>query len=379
MSKFSNIQMVDLKSQYHNIKAEVDRAIQDVIDNTAFIKGQPVSQFEEELANYLGVKHVIGCANGTDALQLALMALNLQPGDEVITPDFTFIATVEVVALLGLKPVLVDVDLDTFTLDIESLKAAITPKTKAIIPVHLFGQCTNMEAIMQIANQNGIYVVEDTAQAIGTSYSFNDGTMQKAGTIGHFGCTSFFPSKNLGCFGDGGAIFTNDDALADEVRAIANHGMRVRYHHDRIGVNSRLDTIQAAILRVKLKHLDEYNAARQNAADRYDTFFANIPQLKIPARVPWSNHTFHQYTLRLLNSDRQNLIDSLKSQNIPAMVYYPIPLHRQKAFLPYVNDNAVAIYPNSLALSEQVFSLPMHTELTNDVQEHIAENVIKSL
>jgi UDP-2-acetamido-2-deoxy-ribo-hexuluronate aminotransferase len=372
-----NLTMVDLKGQYQKIKPEVDTAIQEVIDSTAFIKGQPVKLFEEELAEYIGVKHAIGCANGTDALQLALMALGLKPGDEVITPDFTFIATVEVVALLGLKPVLVDVDIENFTLDIDGLKAAITPRTKAIIPVHLFGQCANMEAIMQIAREYGIYVVEDAAQAIGTEYTFSNGLKQKAGTIGEFGCTSFFPSKNLGCFGDGGAIFTNDDKLAEEVRSIANHGMKIRYQHDRIGVNSRLDTIQAAILRVKLKHLDEYNSARISAANRYDALFASIHQLAIPARVSWSNHTFHQYTLKLLHGDRQSLISKLSAIGIPAMVYYPIPLHKQNAFQPFMG--ASQSFPNSLQLSQQVFSLPMHTELTPEVLEYIGDNVIKSL
>lgn len=378
MPTFQNLQMVDLKSQYQKIKPEVDAAIQEVIDNTAFIKGQPVKQFEDELAQYLGVKHVIGCANGTDALQLALMALDLKPGDEVITPDFTFIATVEVVALLGLKPVLVDVDINNFTLDIERLKAAISPRTKAIIPVHLFGQCANMEAIMEIAQEHNIFVVEDAAQAIGTAYTFSNGKTQTAGTIGHFGCTSFFPSKNLGCFGDGGAIFTNDDALAEDIRSIANHGMKVRYHHDRIGVNSRLDTIQAAILRVKLKNLSQYNAARQLAAQRYDELFASVPQLQTPIRVSWSDHTFHQYTLRLLDGERPKLIENLNKLGIPAMVYYPIPLHKQVAFKPYITNSNIS-YPNSLKLSEQVFSLPMHTELTMEMQQYIAHNVIKSL
>ncbi len=370
--------MVDLKGQYQKIKSEVDAAIQEVIDNTAFIKGQPVKLFEDELAHYLGVKHVIGCANGTDALQLALMALDLKPGDEVITPDFTFIATVEVVALLGLKPVLVDVDINSFTIDIENLKAAITPRTKAIIPVHLFGQCANMEAIMEIAFRHNIFVVEDTAQAIGTTYTFSNGKTQTAGTIGHFGCTSFFPSKNLGCFGDGGAIFTNDDKLAEEVRSIANHGMKIRYHHDRIGVNSRLDTIQAAILRVKLKNLDAYNTARQLAAQRYDELFASIPQLQTPVRVSWSNHTFHQYTLRLLQGDRKMLLEKLAALGVPAMVYYPIPLHKQIAFKPFITDSNIT-YPNSLKLSEQVFSLPMHSELSLEMQQYIAQNVMKSL
>lgn len=379
MSKFQNLQMVDLKSQYQKIKPEVDAAIMEVIDSATFIKGKHVGDFEQELAQFVGVKHVIGCANGTDALQIALMALGLKPGDEVITPDFTFIATVEVVALLGLKPVLVDVDINDFTIDIDSLKAAITPKTRAIIPVHLFGQCANMEAIMQIAHENNIFVVEDNAQALGSTYTFSDGRKQGAGAIGHFGCTSFFPSKNLGCFGDGGAIFTNDDKLANEVRSLANHGMKVRYHHDSIGVNSRLDTIQAAILRVKLKHLAQYNAARQLAASRYDELFGATGQLQIPQRTSWSDHTFHQYTLRLIDGDRQELLDTLKRLNIPAMVYYPIPLHRQKAFQPFVSSSESAFYPNSLLLSEQVFSLPMHTELNAEIQEYIAKNVIKLL
>ena len=380
MSKsFANLQMVDLNGQYQKIKPEVDAAIQEVIDQTAFIKGKPVSDFEQELADYLGVKHVIACANGTDALQLALMALDLKPGDEVITPDFTFIATVEVVALLGLKPVLVDVNLDDYTISIEALKNAITPKTKAIIPVHLFGQCANMEAIMSLADEKGIAVVEDVAQAIGSTYFFSNGSSVKAGTIGTIGCTSFFPSKNLGCYGDGGALFTNDSKLADEIRSIANHGMRVRYHHDRIGVNSRLDTIQAAILRIKLKRLDEYNLARQEAAMHYDAMFRDCNKLIIPQRVNWSNHTFHQYTLRLVDGDRAKLIEALKSKEIPAMVYYPIPLHKQKAFQPYVDASITRLYPNSIALSNSVFSLPMHTELNQDVQEYIAENVLSLL
>lgn len=379
MSTPHKLQMVDLKGQYLNIKQEVDSAIQDVIDTTAFIKGEPVKLFEDELASFLGAKHVIGCANGTDALQLALMALDLKPGDEVITPDFTFIATVEVVALLGLKPVLVDVDIDHFTIDIESLKSAITPKTKAIIPVHLFGQCANMEAIMELANERGIYVVEDAAQAIGSTYRFSNGETAQAGTIGHIGCTSFFPSKNLGCFGDGGAIFTNDDTLANELRSIANHGMKIRYHHDRIGVNSRLDTIQAAVLRVKLKHLKEFNKARHQAAQRYDEVFAKVPQLQIPSRVTWSDHTFHQYTLKLMEGDRKRLLESLNQKSIPAMVYYPIPLHKQKAFERFVDENPKVSFPNSLKLSEMVFSLPMHTELTEEIQNYIANNVIESL
>ncbi|MDD2279037.1 MAG: DegT/DnrJ/EryC1/StrS family aminotransferase [Bacteroidales bacterium] len=379
MSIPSNLQMVDLKGQYLRIKPEVDAAIQEVIDETAFIKGKQVAQFEVELAAYLGVKHVIGCANGTDALQLALMALELKPGDEVITPDFTFIATVEVVALLGLKPILVDVNLDDFTINIDALKKAITPKTKAIIPVHLFGQCANMEAIMEIANDKGIAVVEDLAQATGSTYYFSNGNSAKAGTIGTIGCTSFFPSKNLGCYGDGGALFTNDDRLAEEIRSIANHGMKIRYHHDTIGVNSRLDTIQAAILSVKLKHLDEYNVARQEAAMLYDSLFRDCKSLIIPQRVSWSDHIFHQYTLRLVNIDRKRLIEKLSEKGIPAMVYYPIPLHKQKALEPYVNEKMVKEYPNSIMLSESVLSLPMHTELTQEVQHYIADNVLSLL
>lgn len=379
MSIPTNLQMVDLKGQYLKIKSEVDAAIQEVIDQTAFIKGKQVGEFERELATFLGVKHIIGCANGTDALQLALMALGLKPGDEVIAPDFTFIATVEVVALLGLKPVLVDVNLDDFTISVDAFRNAITPKTKAIIPVHLFGQCANMEAIIDIANENGIAVVEDVAQATGATYYFSNGESAKAGTMGTIGCTSFFPSKNLGCFGDGGALFTNDDSLAEEIRSIANHGMKIRYHHDSIGVNSRLDTIQAAVLSIKLKHLDEYNLARQEAAMLYDSLFRECKKIVVPQRVNWSNHIFHQYTLRLVDADRTHLIEKLKERGIPAMVYYPIPLHKQKAFAPYVDGGLAKEYPNSIMLSETVLSLPMHTELTQEVQHYIAENILSLL
>jgi dTDP-4-amino-4,6-dideoxygalactose transaminase len=307
------------------------------------------------------------------------MALDLKPGDEVITPDFTFIATVEVVALLGLKPVLVDVDIDNFTIDINSLEQAITHRTKAIIPVHLFGQCANMEEILQIARKHNIFVIEDNAQAIGADYYLSDGTSQKAGTIGDIGCTSFFPSKNLGCYGDGGALFTNDDALAEQIRSISNHGMKVRYHHDRIGVNSRLDTIQAAILRVKLKHLDEYNSARINAANMYDKLFAENSKIIVPHRVAWSNHVFHQYTLRVQNVDRQKLIAGLSERNIPAMVYYPIPLHSQKAFEKYLMYSTVTNFPNTDMLCQTVVSLPIHTELNSDVQEFISKNFLELL
>lgn len=374
-----NLQMCDLKGQYLKIKPEIDAAIQQVIDSTAFIKGQEVGLFQEELANYLGVKHVIGCANGTDALQIALLALDLKPGDEVITPDFTFISTVEVVALLGLNPILVDVDPNTFTIDIQKLEEAITPNTKAIIPVHLFGQCANMDEIMRIAQMHNIYVIEDTAQALGADYYHSDGRVSKAGTIGTIGTTSFFPSKNLGCYGDGGALFTNDDALAAEIRSIANHGMRVRYHHDRIGVNSRLDTIQAAILRVKLKYLDAYNKARIDAANAYDALLKPCSKVITPTRANWSNHIFHQYTLKLIDVDREKLQRDLAEKGIPTMVYYPIPLHRQKAFEPYTHLNSERSFQISELLSHSVISLPMHTELTEDAIKYIAENLISAL
>ena len=371
-----NIVMCDLKGQYLKIKSEVDAGIQDVINSTAFIKGEAVTLFQQELGSYLNSKHVIACGNGTDALQIALMALGLKPGDEVITPDFTFIATVEVVALMGLTPVLVDVDPNSYNLDIKALEGAITSKTKAIIPVHLFGQCANMEEIMAIATKHNLFVVEDVAQALGTDYTFSDGRKAKAGTIGHIGSTSFFPSKNLGCYGDGGALFTNDDALAEEIRSISNHGMKVRYYHDRIGMNSRLDTIQAAILRVKFKHLDSYNEARVAAADRYDQLFSSCPYVKTPSRVAFSSHIFHQYTLRLLHGDRAELIKYLSSKGIPAMVYYPVPLHSQVAFAEYQKVAKTKEFPVSDMLCGSVFSLPMHTELTADVQEYIAATVV---
>jgi len=371
--------MCDLKGQYLKIKDEVDSGIQSVIDSSAFIKGEAVKQFQQELGSYLNCKHVIACGNGTDALQIALMALGLKPGDEVVTPNFTFIATVEVVALMGLTPVLVDVDIDSFTLDIEQLEKAITARTRAIIPVHLFGQCANMEAIMQVAQKFGIFVVEDVAQALGSSYTFSSGSVARAGTIGHIGTTSFFPSKNLGCYGDGGALYTNDDSLAEEIRSIANHGMKVRYHHDRIGLNSRLDTIQAAILRVKLKYLDQYNQARIQAADRYDRLFASCSALKTPFRVADSNHIFHQYTLRLLDGDRQELIKYLASKGIPAMIYYPVPLHRQVAFAEYQKVAITKEFPVTDQLCASVFSLPMHTELTLEQQEYIAGAILNYL
>jgi len=372
-----NIQMVDLKSQYEKIWEEVNAGIQEVIDTTAFIKGGKVNEFQRNLETYLNVKHVIPVANGTDALQIALMTLGLKPGDEVITPTFTFIATAEVVALLGLTPVVVDVDFDTFNISIESLKKAITPKTKAIVPVHLFGQNADMEAILAIAKEHNLFVVEDACQSIGSVYTFSDGRSVQSGCMGDIGCTSFFPSKNLGCFGDGGAIFTNNDELAAKMRAIANHGMVVRYYHDMVGVNSRLDSIQAAVLDVKLKFLDTYCANRLAAADYYDTAFAVTDKLITPARSPKSTHVFHQYTLKLNGVDRAALIKYLSDKGIPAMIYYPVPLHLQKAY----QDSRynAGDFPIAEKLSECVMSLPMHTELTEDQLEYIAKSVLEYL
>ena len=367
------IQMVDLQTQYQHIKADIDRGIQAVIDSAAFVKGQQVTDFQHHLEAYTGAKHVIPVGNGTDALQIALMGLGLQRGDEVITPTFTFIATAEVVALLGLTPVVVDVDWETMNMSIESLEKAITPKTKAIVPVHLFGQCANMEAIMRIAREKNLFVVEDACQAIGAKYTFADGSTRQAGTIGHIGCTSFFPSKNLGCYGDGGAIFTNDDDLAARMRAIANHGMVVRYHHDMVGVNSRLDGIQAAILDAKLPHLDEYIAARQRAAAYYDQAFAGNPHLLLPGREPHSTHVFHQYTLRVQGIDRDQLKAQLQEAGIPAMVYYPVPLHLQKAYQdPRYQPGD---FPVAERLAACVLSLPMHTELDEEQLEYITNTI----
>ncbi len=371
------IQMVDLKSQYEKIKTEVDASIQNVLNNTAFINGPEVKEFQKELESYLGVKHVIPCANGTDALQIAMMALGLKPGDEVITADFTYVATAEVIGLLGLTPVLVDVIPDTFDIDVKAIEKAITSKTKAIVPVHLFGQCANMEAIMSLAKKHNLYVIEDTAQAIGAEYYFADGSKKKAGTIGTVGCTSFFPSKNLGCYGDGGAIFTNDDELAGKLRIIANHGQTAQYIHDMIGVNSRLDSIQAAILRIKLRSLDAYCAARNNAASYYDKAFAGNPKLKTPARASYSNHVFHQYTLQLNGVDRNALREFLASKEIPAMIYYPIPLHNQKAYLdPRYKDSD---FPVTEKLCASVVSLPMHTELDEETLHYITTSVLEFL
>lgn len=367
--------MVDLLAQYEKIKPEVDQAILDVVSSSAYINGPEVKSFQKELEQYLGVKHVIPCANGTDALQIAMMGLGLQPGDEVITATFTYVATAEVIALLGLTPVLVDVDEDTFALDPQQVEAAITSKTKAIVPVHLFGQCAPMEEIMRIAEKHQLYVVEDTAQAIGADYHFSSGKVMKAGTIGNVGATSFFPSKNLGCFGDGGALFTNDDELAEKIRMIANHGQSVRYYHDRVGVNSRLDSIQAAILRKKLPHLNDYNAARRKAADFYDQAFADEPLLKTPVRAKASSHVFHQYTLQLDPSiDRNALTEYLQSKDIPCMIYYPVALHMQKA---YRDDRyAEGAFPVTEKLVTCVCSLPMHTELTNEQLTYITTEVL---
>lgn len=365
--------MVDLKGQYEKIKPEIDNAIHNVIDSCQFVKGNDVKSFESELAKYLNVKNVIACGNGTDALQVALMALGLKRGDEVITTNFTFIATVEVIALLGLTPILVDVDPKTFNIDIESVKKAITPKTKAIVPVHLFGQCANMEALLQIANDNNLFVVEDTAQGLGAEFTFSNGVKKKAGTMGNIGCTSFFPSKNLGCYGDGGALFTDDDKLAEQIRFITNHGMKVRYHHDMIGVNSRLDTIQASILRVKLPHLDEYNKARRFSASKYNKALSEISDIETPVTADFTNHIFHQYTIKVKNGKRDALKKHLDELGIPNMVYYPIPLHKQKAFEPYVN--AEQKFDISETLCNEVLSLPMHTELDNEQIERITSAI----
>ncbi|PKG50628.1 MULTISPECIES: DegT/DnrJ/EryC1/StrS family aminotransferase [Olleya] len=375
------IQMVDLKGQYAAIKNVVDSSIQEIIDNTSFVNGPKVHEFQKNLEDYLDVKHVIPCANGTDALQIAMMGLGLEQGDEVITADFTFAATVEVIALLKLTPVLVDVNPDDFNISIEAIKKAITPKTKAIVPVHLFGQCANMEAIMQIAEEHNLYVIEDNAQAIGANYKYSNGTKAKAGTIGHVASTSFFPSKNLGCYGDGGAIFTNDDALAHTIRGIVNHGMYERYHHDVVGVNSRLDSIQAAVLDAKLPKLDSYNNARRNAARKYSAALAGVPQITTPKTVnncegicdTCDCHVFHQYTLKIQNADRDALVKHLNDNGIPCGVYYPIPLHLQKAYKDERYNESD--FPVTNQLVKQVISLPMHTELDDEQIEFITTTI----
>lgn len=369
------IQMVDTKTQYEHIKDQVDRAVLDVMASSAFINGQPVKDFASHLANYLSVKHVIPCANGTDALQIAMMALGLQPGDEVITPSFTYIATTEVIALLRLKPVFVEVDPQSFCMDVDALRKAITPRTKAIVPVHLYGQAAPMEEIMQIANENGLYVIEDNAQAIGCDYRFSNGAVKKTGSIGHIGCTSFYPSKNLGAFGDGGAIFTNDDQLAAALTMIANHGQSKRYYHDVVGCNSRLDTIQAAILDIKLGHLDEYNAARRKAADFYDEAFAACSSITVPYRAPYATHVFHQYTLLIEGKSRDELSAFLASRQIPSMIYYPVPGHKQKMFASFDTDRQ--LMPVTDWLTERVISLPIHTELDQEQLSCITQSVLE--
>lgn len=375
--------MVDLKGQYAQIKEQVNSSIAEVIETTAFINGPEVHSFQKELEEYLGVKHVIPCANGTDALQIAMMGLGLKPGDEVITADFTFAATVEVIALLQLTPVLVDVNASDFNINIEAIKNAITPKTKAIVPVHLFGMAANMDEIMAIAKEHNLYVIEDNAQGIGADYISKDGSKRKTGTIGHVAATSFFPSKNLGCYGDGGAIFTNDDDLAHKIRGIVNHGMYVRYHHDVVGVNSRLDSIQAAVLRVKLPHLDAYNNARKKSATKYTEALRGIEQIITPSTCETCKtekyedcncHVFHQYTLRLKNTDRDALVKYLNDKDIPCGVYYPIPLHSQKAYRDerYKESD----FPVTNQLVKEVISLPMHTELDDEQINYIVKNII---
>jgi UDP-2-acetamido-2-deoxy-ribo-hexuluronate aminotransferase len=368
----TNLQMVDLKTQYHHIKEAIDREVLEVIASTQYINGAKVKAFQAELEAYLGVKHVIPCANGTDALQIAMMALGLQPGDEVIVPAFTYVATAEVIGLLGLVPVMTDVDPHTFNINENLVRAAITPRTKAIVPVHLFGQSVDMAPVLALAAEHNLFVIEDNAQAIGADYTFPDGKMAKTGTMAHFGCTSFFPSKNLGCYGDGGALMTNDDTLAAKARMIANHGQSKQYYHDAIGINSRLDTIQAAILSVKLAHLDQYCAARQAAADYYDTAFAEVEWLTTPVRQANSTHVFHQYTLQVADGKRDALKAFLAEKGVPAMVYYPVPLYRQQAYSSYWNGVAL---PVTEALCASVISLPMHTELTEEILSHIVATV----
>lgn len=369
------IQMVDTKTQYQKIKQEVDAAVIAVMESSQFIGGKVVSTFAQNLAKYHQCKHVVTCANGTDALQIALMALGLKAGDEVITPSFTYIATVEVAALLGIKPVFVDVDKDSFCIDPSKIEAAITPKTKAIVPVHLYGHAADMETIMRIAEKHHLYVIEDNAQAIGNDYQFSDGTIKKTGTIGHIGCTSFYPSKNLGCFGDGGAICTNDDELASIMSSIANHGQSKRYYHDRVGCNSRLDAIQAAILDIKLKHLDEYIAARRKAAAYYDTAFSGMASIKVPASASNQGHVYHQYTIQLNGVDRDALSEYLTGQQVPNMIYYPVAAHQQKMFEMFGDLNTDL--PVTEDLTNRVISLPIHTELDNVQQDYII-NALKA-
>lgn len=369
------IQMVDLKNQYKHIKENVDAAIAEVLDSTAFIGGKKVEEFAQALAAYHQAKYAVTCANGTDALQIAMMALDLKPGDEVITPSFTYIATTEVIALLRLKPVFVDVDAKTFCINPDEIRKAITPATKAIVPVHLYGQAANMEEILEIAKEHNLYVIEDNAQAIGCDYRFKDGSSKKTGAMGHVGCTSFFPSKNLGCYGDGGAMITNDENLAATLKMVSNHGQSKRYYHDRVGCNSRLDALQAAILSVKLPLLDSYIGARRRAADYYDQAFGGNDKITVPYRAAYSNHAFHQYTLLLEGVDRDKLVKDLAEKNIPSMIYYPVPAHRQKMFAGLGGSNFDL--PVTDWLTERVISLPMHTELTHEQQDFIIDNVLK--
>jgi dTDP-4-amino-4,6-dideoxygalactose transaminase len=371
------IQMVDLVSQYEKIKPAIDSAISEVIENAHFINGAEVTNFSEDLKDYLGVKNVIPCANGTDALQIAMMALGLKPGDEVITPSFTYIATTEVIALLGLKPVFVEVNKDTFCIDAEAIEKAITPKTKAIVPVHLYGQAADMNALMIIAKKHNLYVIEDNAQAIGSDYHLTDGSVVKTGTIGDIGCTSFFPSKNLGCYGDGGALFTNNEDLAQKIKMIANHGQSKKYYHDVVGCNSRLDTIQAAVLRIKLRQLDNYIDARREVADYYDAFFGPIEGVKIPFRSHDSKHVFHQYTLTLEGHNRDGLNEFLAEREIPSMIYYPVPAHRQKMFESFGSGSLDL--PITDWLTKRVISLPIHTEMQKEQLELITKTIAEYL
>ena len=367
----AKIPMVDLVGQYQQIKKEIKISIDEVLESAHFIKGPKVVQFEKDLGAYLKIDHVISCANGTDALQIALMALELKEGDEVIVPSFTYVATAEVIALLKLTPVMVEVDPDTFNTTAEIIKKAITNKTKVIVPVHLFGQCSDMEDIMTLATERGIYVIEDNAQAIGADYTFKNGQTKKSGTIGHIGCTSFFPSKNLGCYGDGGAIYTNDDALGEKIRMIANHGQKKKYHHSIIGVNSRLDAIQAAVLNIKLKYLNKYSEARRKIAERYDRALGDIAELQTPAYQHNSTHVFHQYTLQVKKGERDKLRDYLSSHNISSMIYYPVPLYQQEAFQEYFT----AQHPTTEQLCSSVLSLPIHTEMKDETQDLIIQSI----
>ena len=372
-SPIPNIQMVDLVTQYQKLKPEIDSAVIEVMESARFIKGPAVHDFEKNLASYLNVKHVVACANGTDALQIALMALDLEPGDEVIVPSFTYVATAEVIGLLKLKPVMVDVDQNTYNITADIISSAITSKTKAIVPVHLYGQSTDMEDILELAKKKGIAIIEDNAQAIGADYTYKNGTSRKTGTMGDIGTTSFFPSKNLGCYGDGGAMFTNSDQLAQKLRIIANHGQKKKYYHSVIGVNSRLDTMQSAILNIKLKHLDSYSNARQQVASKYNLAFEDISDIQTPINLTNSTHVYHQYTLRILNGKRNDLKIFLQNKGIPSMIYYPVPLYKQEAFSSYASDDVQ--HKNTELLCDQVISLPIHTEMEDKTQDYIIETV----